>query len=476
MTEAEKEAHDEKWSHDNKGQHYGWYPALPYHACFPDMLHMNLNQFNSATEEAYHSHLLDEAYDDPGLKQLAAGVREKVNTRLKAHAEQGGAGVLLTFGLPGKLHVANGPKMKAVLRHPTLLLDLCELMRPLWAAAEARDEPAVRRKPMSKEELERETARNTAADLTAAAGAAEPEHGNAGVAARAKKAAKKAKQAAGLRRGAARPVVLPSETARAQNAAPALDADSTEDATEEEVNELHANLDAAGLSVSDTLEKYEERVAWMFVVMQQHFIYTRQHELASSGIDQDYRKARAMEAHRLGLEVERAMLCVIGTKRRRTYGHDIVYGLPGLYMLLGKPYLGACEGNEHAHQEMKYMFRHMSSKNSKTRSACLQTLDLMVVKRLLIEKNAAFLPRTKYTGMRTGLSMEAGHKRKAPKCSDDTVEESKENLMKIVPSVENPSIDAKLLDPETVAKLAKRAKHTQGGGEGEGGDAGGAGE
>mmetsp|Transcript_9839 Transcript_9839/g.23909 ORF Transcript_9839/g.23909 Transcript_9839/m.23909 type:complete len:102 (-) Transcript_9839:64-369(-) len=57
MTEAEKEAHDEKWSHDNKGQHYGWYPALPYHACFPDMLHMNLNQFNSATEEAYHSHL-----------------------------------------------------------------------------------------------------------------------------------------------------------------------------------------------------------------------------------------------------------------------------------------------------------------------------------------------------------------------------------------------------------------------------------
>eukprot|EP00966_Prymnesium_polylepis_P113896 2632466-Prymnesium_polylepis.1 len=41
---------------------------------------MNLNQFNSAIEEAYHSHLLDEEYDDPGLKQLAAGVREKVNT------------------------------------------------------------------------------------------------------------------------------------------------------------------------------------------------------------------------------------------------------------------------------------------------------------------------------------------------------------------------------------------------------------
>eukprot|EP00966_Prymnesium_polylepis_P235017 5435771-Prymnesium_polylepis.1 len=22
---------------------YGWYPALPYHACYPDMLHMALN-------------------------------------------------------------------------------------------------------------------------------------------------------------------------------------------------------------------------------------------------------------------------------------------------------------------------------------------------------------------------------------------------------------------------------------------------
>jgi len=31
--------------------------------------------------------------------------------------------------------------------------------------------------------------------------------------------------------------------------------------------------------------------------------------------------------------------------------------------------------------------------------------------------------------------------------------------MKIVPSVENPSIDAKLLDPETVAKLFSAIRH-----------------
>ena len=75
----------------------------------------------------------------------------------------------------------------------------------------------------------------------------------------------------------------------------------------------------------------------------------------------------------------------------------MVYGLPGLYMLLGKPYLGACEHNEHAHHEMKHFFRHMSSKSCKTRSACLQVLDMMVSKRILVDANASLLPRTKYT-------------------------------------------------------------------------------
>ena len=142
----------------------------------------------------------------------------------------------------------------------------------------------------------------------------------------------------------------------------------------------------------------------MFVTQIEWFQYGHQHQLSSSGIDAAYRRQRALEASRLGLEVERAMLACIGTKRRRTYGHDIVYGLAGLYMLLGKPYLGACEHNEAAHKEMKYYFRHMSSKNSKRRCACLQVLDLMTAKRLLVERNKDALPRTKYTQMRTAIA------------------------------------------------------------------------
>ena len=189
-------------------------------------------------------------------------------------------------------------------------------------------------------------------------------------------------------------------TAAAQQAAadaptPPPDADADADATEAEVAATHARLDAEDKSLADDLDTYEERVAWMFITLQEFNRFTHEHQMiASSGIDAAYRKRRVLMAHSLALEVERAMLVVIVTKRRRTYGHDMVYGLAGLYMLLGKPYLGACENNEHAHKEMKYFFRHMSSKSSKKRSACLQTLDLMTAKRLLVDGNAADLPRT----------------------------------------------------------------------------------
>ena len=156
----------------------------------------------------------------------------------------------------------------------------------------------------------------------------------------------------------------------------------------------------------------------------EHWQFTHMHEKDCSKIDADLRKERAMQCARLGLEVERAMLTCIGTKRRRTYGHDTVYGTAGLYVLLGKPYLGATEGNEHAHQEMKMYFRRCSSKNSKRVSACLQTLNLLTLNRLLVSLTAAELPRGGYTGMRTGLDSHSGRKGKGSKVSDDTIEDT----------------------------------------------------
>ena len=471
MGDAEREKHDEKWSEDNKGQHYGWYPALPYHMAAPDMLHMSLNQVNAATEEAFHSHLLDSAYDNASLKALAADTRKKVNARLKKHADEGGAGVLLTFGMPGSLHTANGPKMKALLRDPTLLVELCALMRPLWAAAEAADEPSVRVRPLSKEELERAAAQAMAAEMTAAAfapgegsgGKAPPKKGGAGKGGAGKGGAgKKGNSLANLKRGKQRAVIMPGcaeeELEEARPPAtpePMADTGVGAEATADETDSFTAGLDAADMSIADSLDTYGERVVWMLIAQIEFYQFTHQHQHMSSTLTPTYRKERALQAHALALEVERSMLSVIGTKRRRTYGHDMVYGLPKLYEVLGKPYLGACEHNEHAHQEMKVMFRHMSSKSSKKRSACLQVLDMMVSKRILVDANAARLPRTKYTAMRTGLSTEAKYKARGQKCSDDTMEDVKENLGVLLP-VAPVKAKREALDPAHVAKLQKR--------------------
>ena len=58
MSDAEFDKFDEQWSKDNYGQqqHYGRYPLLPYHDGYVlvDSLHMFLNQFNDACNEAVH--------------------------------------------------------------------------------------------------------------------------------------------------------------------------------------------------------------------------------------------------------------------------------------------------------------------------------------------------------------------------------------------------------------------------------------
>ena len=482
MDDKQRAKHDDDWSVANQGQHYGWYPALPYHACYPDMLHMALNQFNDATLEAFHSHLLDEAYTQPALKALATTVRDKVNVRLKGHADQGGAGVLLTFGQPGKLHVANGPKMKSLLRSPRLLLDLCELMRPLYAACEAAGEESVKMRPLSKADLDAAKADDIAAELTAAAGAqgaagagaARTKPGGAGSKAQQKAAAARKRLANLNRAGRNRPVAMPEAAAQPDAPTPhaaaeapaeaAADDNGGAGATPEEAEELRARLAAAGECLADSLTKYEERVAWMFVTQIEWFHYGHQHQLSSSGIDAAYRRQRALEASRLGLEVERAMLACIGTKRRRTYGHDIVYGLAGLYMLLGKPYLGACEHNEAAHKEMKFYFRHMSSKNSKRRCACLQVLDLMTAKRVLVERNKEALPRTAYTQMRTAIVCDRKRAGRSVD-SNDGLLESKVALGTLLPGQGAVKADPANLDPETRVKIAKRSEVQGEGGE-----------
>ena len=48
------------------------------------------------------------------------------------------------------------------------------------------------------------------------------------------------------------------------------------------------------------------------------------------------------------IAMQRAMLALVGSHRRRTYAHDLVYGTYQQYILFGKPWNCATEGSEHA--------------------------------------------------------------------------------------------------------------------------------
>ena len=97
----------------------------------------------------------------------------------------------------------------------------------------------------------------------------------------------------------------------------------------------------------------------------------------SSDITAEVREKNAREASKLALDMVRAVVAVCGESVKQTYLHDAFYGMATLYMILGKPYLGATEGNERAHQQMKFYFHKMCSHSNRKVGDVLQTMNLM---------------------------------------------------------------------------------------------------
>ena len=426
MSTAEYDAFDEKWSHEHDGQHFNRPPLLPYHDgnTLVDMLHAFINDTNDALLEAFHSHLSEE-HSDKQLKDLQAHVRGAVNRKLKAWAEEGGASLALQFGLPGKLHIVNGPKLKALFRHPKLLAELIEEMKPLYTLMESKDHPLTRRVDLRnafEAVADTVSATRIAADLTAAATGAQ-------TSAPGKRGHKKQSGRGAHLNKKQRPVIMPGAGAGAGAAAQQEANDTARDADTPGNTQGHIPSTTATCA-ADNAETYLETVSYMMLALTELWTFLHQNELDSSKIGPEMRASRAAVAEKLALELEGAILSCVGTKRRRTYAHDMVYGLRKLYMLYGKPWMGSTEGNEHAHQEMKGMFRHMCGKSSKRRGAILQLMDLGASKRILVNEVAGELPRQAYTATLTGLQVGAGHKERARKRSDLTIEDSKDALAK----------------------------------------------
>jgi hypothetical protein len=147
---------------------------------------------------------------------------------------------------------------------------------------------------------------------------------------------------------------------------------------------------------------YSQRVGAAWVAYIQLYDYIKMgHETPANQLDKEARSNRADFAETLVLYQARAYLALIGTHRRRTYSHDLMYGLRQLYMLFGKPWNAATEGNEHAHQDMKLFFHNMASHNPKNpHSDCYAVLRMCVIKRQMLQTKAHLLPHSKYAAMR----------------------------------------------------------------------------
>ena len=148
--------------------------------------------------------------------------------------------------------------------------------------------------------------------------------------------------------------------------------------------------------------KYSQRVgvAWVAYIDLYDFLKSG-HDIPASQLTPTARSERGDIAVDHALNLQRAMLGLIGTHRRRKYAHDLVYGMHQLYTLFGKPWNAATEGNEHAHQDMKRFFHSMACHNpSHPNSDCYQVLRMTVIKAQLLHTKSHLLPASNYAAMR----------------------------------------------------------------------------
>jgi hypothetical protein len=160
----------------------------------------------------------------------------------------------------------------------------------------------------------------------------------------------------------------------------------------------------------------------MFLALSEHYRMTHEmNKRKASTIGAVERERLARRAYDVGCDVVQAVVDVCGTEARWTYLHDIVYGMQKLYLILGKPYLGATEGNEHAHQDMKKDFHMMCSHSNKSSGDMLQSMNLAFLRNAIVEQNWAFGPPTKETEGMFGRDVGRSEGKRVSKRHDDAI-------------------------------------------------------
>ena len=341
MDDTEREAFHDEWSRVHHGQWFGRYPILPFHAKVPDTLHLTGNEFNDALDELFQSHLV-EPHTDQEIKARQATALQELNAYLRTPKAEGGAGITgLRFGADFKR--VNGPVSKQLMRDPIVMPTMFEKMMPLYNAMEAKEHESVRPPALTREdqqarrdeEIERRRAEKAAAEAQAQA-APKRGRGQKKVDKRKKKGhAKKGKKA---RLPAVRPVRLGSAASDDESDGDADgDAGGDDDAEAGSVSgsggDHTSGAHSVGPESGDTCRPcegeahptYAQRAARHMHAFLELYTFLHQNELETSTLTPELIEKRWREAAHLGLELATAAANTIGTKRRRTYTHDVVY-------------------------------------------------------------------------------------------------------------------------------------------------------
>ena len=381
---------------------------IPHDKVFPDMLHMYTNEWNDIGHEGVHRHLV-EPHTDKEICALQDTARTKVNEILRSP----GLNLYVQYGLADVRHAMNGPGLLKLMNAPEKLMGIIDAMVPLYELMEEKGELKV------ETELKAEKAEAAAAARAAAAQEGKGK-GKGGKAAPARKpAAPKTRvlsfdeiMSGGLET-AGSPLPAAAPKGKAPSAAPADGAQQPA---------------SAGVG-KQSAPTYTQRVCAMVLTFMTHYGFTHMHNaLDTDKLDPATRKRLAEQAAHLGVACTRAKVACIGTGKRSTYSHDIVYGPPMLYMVLGKPYLAATEGNEHAHQEVKKWFKKMTCHSDKSTCDMLQYLNLSCIKHLLVEQDGDIMPHTKEMQRRLGKKTASQDDSEPPACKKCKQDGSKEAM------------------------------------------------
>ena len=344
-------------------------PLLPFHYVVFDPMHGIHNEINVLLDEAVHRHLIIETKNTDVLEVL-----QKAQKLINELWKNANLSKFIQFGPDSGGHALNGPAFKAVMRSPTLLIDTIALMQPVYGLLETH---------------------KLTPELSAAATGEAADVGP--VTLEQMCTAAKKKPAKKVQKRKERGVQWQNDVETPSTPSTSTGGSDTIPTPETEV----PSTEKATIDLS-----YSQRVGIAFVTFIQFYMYLHaDHDVPASKLDATARSERGDTAVELAVAMQRGMLALIGSHRRRTYAHDFVYGTHQLYMLFGKPWNAATEGNEHAHQDMKAFFHKLACHSSKGHSDCYAVLRLLVVKRQSLIDHWDLLPNSNYAAMRANRTL-----------------------------------------------------------------------